>query len=45
MFTGIVEELGRVVAIEHGLESAVLRIGGDLVRERRPCATDRMAPA
>jgi riboflavin synthase len=28
MFTGIVEELGHVVAIEHGVESAVLRISG-----------------
>jgi riboflavin synthase len=31
MFTGIVEELGTVVAIEHGAESAVLRIEGPLV--------------
>lgn len=31
MFTGIVEELGRVAAIEHGAESAVLRIEGPLV--------------
>jgi riboflavin synthase len=31
MFTGIVEELGQVVAIEHGLESAVLRISGSVV--------------
>jgi riboflavin synthase len=31
MFTGIVEELGTVGAIEHGTESAVLRIEGPLV--------------
>ena len=31
MFTGIVEELGRVVAIEHAQESAVLRVGGSVV--------------
>ncbi|GAB2487050.1 riboflavin synthase [Luteococcus sediminum] len=31
MFTGIVEELGRVESIEHGAESAVLRIRGPLV--------------
>jgi riboflavin synthase len=31
MFTGIVEELGTVGAIEHGTESAVLRIQGTLV--------------
>jgi riboflavin synthase len=31
MFTGIVEELGTVGAIEHGDESAVLRIEGPLV--------------
>src|SRR3954452_10872987 len=31
MFTGIVEELGTVAAIEHGRESAVLRIDGPLV--------------
>lgn len=31
MFTGIVEELGQVVAIEHGAESAVLWIGGPVV--------------
>jgi riboflavin synthase len=31
MFTGIVEELGQVVAIEHGRESAVLRVGGSVV--------------
>lgn len=31
MFTGIVEELGRVVALEQGAESAVLRIEGPLV--------------
>src|SRR5262245_16652662 len=28
MFTGIVEELGAVASIEHGRESAVLRISG-----------------
>ena len=31
MFTGIVEELGRVVALDRGTESAVLRIEGPLV--------------
>ncbi|SJN34729.1 riboflavin synthase [Luteococcus japonicus] len=31
MFTGIVEELGSVQSIEHGAESAVLRIRGPLV--------------
>ena len=31
MFTGIVEELGTVSAIEHGADSAVLRITGPLV--------------
>ncbi len=31
MFTGIVEELGTVIAIEHGADSAVLRIKGPLV--------------
>lgn len=31
MFTGIVEELGTVTAVEHGQESAVLRIEGPLV--------------
>ncbi|MEL4505729.1 riboflavin synthase [Luteococcus sp. H138] len=31
MFTGIVEELGSVESIEHGSESAVLRIRGPLV--------------
>ena len=31
MFTGIVEELGTVSAIEHGADSAVLRIRGPLV--------------
>ena len=31
MFTGIVEELGQVVAIEHAQESAVLRVGGSVV--------------
>ena len=31
MFTGIVEELGEIVAIEHGVESAVLRVRGPLV--------------
>ena len=30
-FTGIVEELGAVIAIEHGADSAVLRIKGPLV--------------
>ena len=31
MFTGIVEEVGRIVAIEHGRESAVLRAHGPQV--------------
>jgi riboflavin synthase len=31
MFTGIVEELGEIVAIERGTESAVLRVSGPLV--------------
>ena len=31
MFTGIVEELGEIVSIEHGAESAVLRVHGPLV--------------
>ncbi|MEI2776667.1 MAG: riboflavin synthase [Tetrasphaera sp.] len=31
MFTGIVEELGTVVAIEHGADSARLRVRGPLV--------------
>ena len=31
MFTGIVEELGSVVSLEHGPESAVLRLRGPLV--------------
>jgi len=31
MFTGIVEELGSVVGLEHGPESAVLRLRGPLV--------------
>jgi riboflavin synthase len=31
MFTGIVEELGRVTAIEHGAESARLSVRGQLV--------------
>ncbi len=31
MFTGIVEELGTVAAIDHGTDSAVLRITGPLV--------------
>ena len=31
MFTGIVEELGHIGAVEHGTESAVLRIEGPLV--------------
>ena len=33
MFTGIVEELGEVVAIEHGAESAVVRVRGPLVTQ------------
>lgn len=37
MFTGIVEELGHVVTVEHGVESAVLQVrgpivGGDVIR-------------
>ena len=31
MFTGIVEELGEIVAVERGVESAVLRVRGPLV--------------
>jgi len=31
MFTGIVEELGEVVTVEHGTESAVIRVRGPLV--------------
>jgi riboflavin synthase len=31
MFTGIVEELGEIVAIEHGPDSAVVRVRGPLV--------------
>jgi riboflavin synthase len=31
MFTGIVEELGEVVAVEHGRESAIVRVRGPLV--------------
>lgn len=31
MFTGIVEELGSLESIEHGADSAVLRIAGDVV--------------
>src|SRR3954471_23050421 len=31
MFTGIVEELGEIVAIERGADSAVLRVRGPLV--------------
>ncbi|MDQ2851117.1 MAG: riboflavin synthase [Actinomycetota bacterium] len=31
MFTGIVEELGSLESIEHGKDSAVLRIAGDVV--------------
>src|SRR6478752_4876987 len=31
MFTGIVEELGRVVALEHGADSARLTVSGPLV--------------
>ncbi len=33
MFTGIVEELGEIVAIEHGVESAVVTVRGPLVTE------------
>jgi riboflavin synthase len=33
MFTGIVEELGRVTAVAHGEESATVRIFGPLVTE------------
>ncbi|KAB7740607.1 riboflavin synthase [Nostocoides sp. F2B08] len=33
MFTGIVEELGRVAAVEHGAESARLTLHGPLVTE------------
>lgn len=33
MFTGIVEELGRVAAVEHGTESARLTLHGPLVTE------------
>ena len=33
MFTGIVEELGEIVAIEHGAESAVVRVRGPLVTQ------------
>lgn len=33
MFTGIVEELGEIVAIEHGAESAVVTVRGPLVTE------------
>jgi riboflavin synthase len=31
MFTGIVEELGEIVAIEHGAESAVVKVRGPMV--------------
>jgi riboflavin synthase len=31
MFTGIVEELGQIVAIEHGVDSAVVTVRGPLV--------------
>ncbi|MEP7191690.1 MAG: riboflavin synthase [Actinomycetota bacterium] len=31
MFTGIVEELGEIIAVEHGAESAVVRVRGPLV--------------
>ncbi len=31
MFTGIVEELGEIVAVEHGVDSAVVRVRGPLV--------------
>ncbi len=31
MFTGIVEELGEIVAVEHGAESAVITVRGPLV--------------
>ena len=31
MFTGIVEELGEIVAVEHGADSAVVRVRGPLV--------------
>jgi len=31
MFTGIVEELGEIVAVEHGTESAVVTVRGPLV--------------
>lgn len=31
MFTGIVEELGQVVAVEHGTDSAVLRVRGPVM--------------
>lgn len=33
MFTGIVEELGRIAAIEHGAQSARLTVSGPLVTE------------
>ena len=42
MFTGIVEQLGQVVAVEHAQESAVLRVGGSVVTQRRdPGCLDR----
>jgi riboflavin synthase len=31
MFTGIVEELGEIVAVEHGADSAVIRVSGPVV--------------
>jgi riboflavin synthase len=31
MFTGIVEELGQIVAVEHGVDSAVVTVRGPLV--------------
>jgi len=31
MFTGIVEELGEIVAVEHGAQSAVIRVRGPMV--------------
>ena len=31
MFTGIVEELGEILAIDHGVESAVVRVRGPVV--------------
>jgi riboflavin synthase len=37
MFTGIVEELGEIVAVEHGAESAVVRVRGPLVTSDATC--------